>query len=254
MIHSVAPEVIVFTDLDDSLFQTRRKCDAEGLSAAAYSRQGDPLSFHTPQQRALLKLWEAATLIPVTGRSSEALSRVRSISWSSYRVVSHGAVILQHDGHPLKSWRAHIDSEIEPWHLRLMHVHDYIMQQVKVWEQTRSDQNIDPLRVRLVYEEDLPVYLSVKGPRSALAELKVELEPLWSTGIIHHNDRNMALLPSYTSKARAVSHLRDLLSRSQAVEPLFIGVGDSISDLDFLRQCHFALTPQKSQIHQELWL
>ena len=246
------PQIIVFTDLDDSLFQTRRKCSGEGISPAAYSQRGEPISFHTPQQRGLLTLLSSACLIPVTGRSSAALTRVTSVTWSSYRVVSHGAMILDLSGAPLKSWLDLIEDEIVSWSPRLRRAHEYVERWVARWSAAQELPITDPIRIKMTRENDLEVYLSIKGPREALLELKSSLSELWSGGTIHHNDRNMALLPSYASKARAVAHLREIIT-GDTPPPLFIGIGDSISDLPFLRQCHFALTPQHSQIHQELW-
>ena len=254
MTQPITPEVVIFTDLDDSLFQTRRKCPEDGLSPAAYNIHGEPLSFHTPQQRALLKLFRGATLIPVTGRSSAALKRARSLSWNSYRVASHGALILDPDEQPLKSWRDVITKEISQEYAQLELAHEMVQGWVERWATRHHDQHqLDPIRVKMTYEADLPVYLSIKGPQVALTGLKEELSELWSSRVIHHNDRNMALLPSYSSKSRAVSHLREVLTSIHSNEPLFIGLGDSVSDLPFLKQCHFAITPQQSQIHQELW-
>jgi hypothetical protein len=36
-------------------------------------------------------------------------------------------------------------------------------------------------------------------------------------------------------------------------QPLFIGLGDSATDLPFLRLCHYALTPRGSQIQVLTW-
>ena len=244
-------EVVIFSDLDDSLFQSRRKCVGhEGeLSVAAYDRTGNPRSFHTPLQRALLKSWEGATVIPVTGRSSDALARVTSLSWSSYRVVSHGAEVLGPDGQPLESWRQLISDEVTAWSARLMEVSAQVTRYI---ERLNATEREVP-RVRVVYEADTPVYLSIKGPAHDLTELRERLTPQWSDGIIHHNDRDMALLPSYASKARAVSHLIEQLRAHQELRPLIIGLGDSVSDLPFLKLCDFALTPQDSHIQRELW-
>lgn len=253
-------EVVIFTDLDDSLFQSRRKCTGDHLSVAAYDRQGAARSFHTPQQRALLNFWSDATLIPVTGRSSDALERVTSLTWSSYRIVSHGAEILSPSGASLSSWRDHVKEEVEQWRSRLLEAHSVALEFLAELREALSQ---EPLcseelakavpRARLISEGDLLVYLSIKGPAEQLNALSKLLTPLWLGGVIHHNDRDMALLPSYANKARAVSHLLDILRSDLTNTPLVIGLGDSISDLSFLKLCDFALTPQHSQIQQERW-
>lgn len=304
---SRSAEPVIFTDLDDSLFQTRRKSDHPHLTPVAYGLDGREISFQTPQQRALVELFGPATMIPVTGRSAEALSRASGLTWTSYRVVSHGALILDESGRALPSWLDETRAEVEAWRGRLEALCAELSSEQS--SELSSELARDPLRVRLVAElvaepvADLNeaqaeersdeqvdgqvdrqvngqkprdterhteryteryterhteryTYLSVKGPRARLAELALTYRAQWRDGVIHHNDRNLAFLPSYASKERAVAHLMAIIEarlNSAGREALFIGVGDSVSDLPFMKRCHFALTPRDGQIQEERW-
>ncbi|HET8700723.1 MAG TPA: hypothetical protein VFL97_03545 [Nitrococcus sp.] len=237
--------VYVFTDLDDTLFQTRGKCGDGTVHEAAYGKEGQALSFHTEEQIALLALFGTATLIPVTGRNLDALSRVRSIHFPWVKITSHGAVVLGADKRLLPSWEQVLEAELPAWSARfeetLAHARDRI----------KSERL--SLRAKIVYDQDIPVYVSIKGATDAIANMAEAFRPLWRQGVIHCNGHNMALLPPFASKARAVGHVMDLIREEAVAPPLFVGLGDSLTDLAFLKLCHFALTPRDSQIHQEAW-
>ncbi len=93
------PRIVIFLDLDDTILQTAPKCPPDQLlTPAAFNRAGEVLSFMTRAQQRLLKFWrEQATVIPVTGRTDSALDRV-AITFTSWRITHHGAVIRQPDG------------------------------------------------------------------------------------------------------------------------------------------------------------
>ena len=235
----------LFVDLDDSLLQTRDKCRHLPLLGAALDRSGVPLSFHTPQQIALLDLFRDATLIPVTGRNLDALRRVVSPPFSSYRITSHGALVLGPDEQPLGAWRAALEGQLPLWSERLTAISGLAHRQIR-----RRGLG---LRARIIEDLGFPVYLSVKGPPKELERLADDLAPEWTTGIVHRNDHNLALLPPFANKATAVRHVMGAIRAACGETPLFIGIGDSLTDLPFLRLCHFALVPQHSQIQECTW-
>ena len=93
------PRIVIFLDLDDTILQTAPKCPpSEPIEPAAVDRAGRALSFMTRAQRRLLEFWrERSEVIPVTGRTDDALARVM-IEFRSWRITHHGAVIRQPDG------------------------------------------------------------------------------------------------------------------------------------------------------------
>jgi hypothetical protein len=246
--------VVVFTDLDDTLFQTAEKASARAgdspVQVAALDRAGVPLSFHAPDQVALLGLLEGARLIPVTGRNGPALDRVISPRFASYRITGHGAMIYGADGAPLPLWHADVQAHaarLAPLFASLL---DTLGAQLAP--------SAPGLRWRVIEDAEVPVYITVKADTDAslpdAARLQSVLDAHGHTEgwRVHCNGRNAALLPPYACKAAAVRYVMTLL-RAQTPHILFVGIGDSVSDTPYLKLCHFALTPRDSQIHLESW-
>lgn len=98
-------QAFVFLDLDDTLFQSRAKCPAEGeLYPAAFLRDGSAHSFMTAKQRALWRLLETnMTVIPTTARDWEAYRRV-DLRFRSWSILDYGGVIIDASGHPDEDW------------------------------------------------------------------------------------------------------------------------------------------------------
>lgn len=242
---SFSQVLYIFSDLDDSLFQTERKCPPQAaLRAAAMDRHGQTLSYFTAEQGILLALLEQGTVIPVTGRNTAALDRVH-LSFGSYRVTSHGALVAGPDGRPDSAWLALYETQRAVWMERMEYVLIEINQVIE-----RHDL---ALRCRIIEDQGWPVYVSIKGDESALERLLPTARTLWrgAEARIHRNGQNMALLPPFADKEKAVAFLMRRI-RDTVLNPLFLGLGDSITDLPFLRLCHYAITPRGSQI-QTLW-
>ena len=238
----VEPKIYVFSDLDDTLIQTRGKhAQGTALETGAYGQNGMPLSFFSRQQKTLLSLLEQtkATIIPVTGRSSGALARV-NYPFRSYAVVSHGAVVLKPDQSLCDKWLNSLNGERQDWASMLDRANRNILECIKTLD-------LDA-RTRVVVDHEVTAYVSVKGTESALTTL----EPLAKENPLlgfHRNIRNLALLPPYASKKRAVEHVKQSLDIK--TDDLILGMGDSMTDLSFICTCHFGVIPTNSQIIRE---
>lgn len=243
--------ITVFTDLDDSLFQTLEKAlayaPASTLTEAAHDRAGIPLSFHAPQHRSLLALLSSATLVPVTGRNADALRRVQSPGFMDYRITSHGALIYTPNGDALLP--------------RYMQVADEAIQLLPIMQDLADNltrqlaSEISQLRARIIFDSGLPVYVSVKAEQNfrlpLLDAIDEIVSPLGEGWAMHANGRNIALLPPYASKASAVACVMEI-KRAENPQSVFLGVGDSLSDCAYLKLCDFAIVPRDSQI-QYAW-
>lgn len=240
---------LAFADLDDTLFQTRRKmASTSGATQAATAANGDPAkaSFMAPAQAAMFQWLNATTdLIPVTARSAEAFSRVH-LPFSSWAVVSNGALILEPGGRRHDPWHRDMAARLNP----LQPMMPDILAQGR--EAARSI-GLD-IRSWLVEEQDLVTYVVFKlndrsaGANAALEVLNLGL-PLdgWTR---HFNAETLALIPPGSGKAPAVTYLMSQLN-GDSDRPC-LGIGDSLSDLEFMRMADVMLIPPQSQIAQVL--
>jgi len=153
-----------FLDLDDTLFQSSRKCPpAEDLTPLAFDDFGRPSAFMTRAQGLLLRwLLESATVIPTTGRSLASFRRVQ-IAFGDCAILNHGGSILDEKGHPDPAWNSHIRQIVLP-------LEDWLMGWVRE-AQDFSDQDNLGVRVRLIRDFDLPIYALAKHAGNDLEAL-----------------------------------------------------------------------------------
>lgn len=245
---------VVLTDLDDTIFQTKRKMinklAAKVVATGALNREGKPNSFMSAEQKMLLDwLLQSSDLIPVTARGTEELSRV-SIDFTSWAITTHGAVILQPDGTPDPYWREKIIAELNDYQARLT-----IMQS----ELTRlmSERNINGF-ARINYEYDgVAIYLVMKHrdreKLHEIYELSAEIEQSMSSEgfYIHSNHNNIAWLPKPIEKGIAAAYLLEKLKGERGSFPV-IGLGDSLTDYSFMRLCNWFGIPFQSQFAEAI--
>lgn len=235
---------IALVDLDDTLFQTLGKCPpdvaAEALAPIGYASDGAPLSFATPRQLSFLAwISESALLVPVTARSRDALERVR-IAWTS-AICAHGGMILDGGGDVDPRWRARM-AELSGAHSAGL---------AALCERVAAEARDAPIRVRVLEEERVPLYVLAKhsgGDARALAEVidrvVAEVPAGWT---VHRNGNNAAFLPPFLGKEHAVAWLLPELRRRYPDAPV-IGIGDSLTDAPFMQLCDYAMMPSGSQL------
>lgn len=237
---------IALVDLDDTLFQSLRKCPpdvpAAALSALGFARDGAPLGYATPRQMNFLAwLAEMALVVPVTARSREALDRVR-IPYDA-AICAHGGLILASDGTPDAAWSAHIAREAAPYRSVLAEL-------VEAARAAAGERRI-ALRARVLSEAGTGLYVLLKhedGDEVALGQVLDAIVPLVPKGwTVHRNGNNAALMPPFLGKAHAA---KALLARLRAQHPAaaVIGVGDSVTDAPFMLLCDYAMMPSGSQL------
>jgi hydroxymethylpyrimidine pyrophosphatase-like HAD family hydrolase len=247
---AMTQQCIIFSDLDDTLFQTKTKTERwpattdRPLTAAAYDRDGQPLSYHAPAQQGLLTLLQDATWIPVTGRNHQALTRVVSPVFSDYWITSHGAMIYDAGGHWVTEW---YDAYVAPVQQETTALLQQLLEQMQACYCPIYPQ----LRVKIIEDQSIPVYLSLKWPRDEQGPERVSLQqwlPKASPGWrLHYNGHNAAMLPPYACKKTAVAWLMRQW-RAVSEDVFFLGLGDSESDYGFLSLCDFVVIPRYSQL------
>jgi hypothetical protein len=242
--------IVALVDLDDTLFQTMRKCPADvpvaDLTPIGFTREGAPLSYATPRQMGFVNwLIETTHFVPVTARSLDALRRVRLPFTQG--ICAHGGIILDHQGVADRDWATHIAFQAALHAPTLADVADAIAVQAEAMGADVS--------VRVLDDDGVGLYVLVKHGSADEAVLnavvdavKSQVPPMWTD---HRNSNNIALMPPFLGKQFAVAHLMPSL-RAQHPDATFIGIGDSLTDAPFMALCDFAMTPSASQLGRRL--
>ena len=240
--------IVAFTDLDDTLFSSLRKQpeDADVLTPVAYLKDGAPISYTDSRQRALLQWLEhCAHVVPVTARSLSAFQRV-DVRFHSYAVLSHGATVLQPDGGIDREWATRVAVQLERAHPKLLEALDVI--------HASPANDGGQLHVQLVEDEGRPMYLMAKhrGRDGTVVERLAQETAMGWVGAnpgyrLHTNGNNLAILPPGVGKAQAAAYVNARL-RQELGTFMSIGLGDSLTDADFMLACDFALLPSRSQL------
>lgn len=239
------PLAAVFLDLDDSIFQTLRKCSPGPLEAAAMDREGRPSSYFSFGQRCLLELLSGrALLIPTTARNQEAFNRV-GFAFRHGAILNYGGMVLRPDGQIDQGWQDQMKplcAEAKPLLAALLAASEQIIQ--------NHGMNC---RARIIGDHGLDFYVVIKNYNSRLEELSLIMQELKkmafsAEAIICINDNNLSLRPLFLDKSAAMAYfVKTHITPEHSALPM-IGLGDSFSDLEFMKRCDFLLIPSGSQI------
>lgn len=250
---------IIFTDLDDTLFQTKRKFkpddDFDHAIVGALDRQLQPRSFISPKQQSLLNwLSKTANVIPVTARGTEEIARVK-IKFTSYQITTHGAVIQQQKQIDLK-WKEHILTQLDLVTPELIKLEKHVSSMLNKQRRHQLLPDVDAW-CRINYEYNQPIYLVMKVSNSKyiteLNQLADWVENTFNLDkfYVHRNDNNIAWLPRCISKSSAVEYLIKKYKQENPHRSI-LGIGDSLSDYDFMNLCDFLVIPNQSQLNKKI--
>ncbi len=236
--------IVLFLDLDDTIFQTAPKCPAdEARQPAAYRRDGTPLSFMTRQQRTFLDMWQrSATVIPTTARNLDAFRRV-DLPFDHYAILDFGGVVLLPDRTLDPLWDAEVRPRALEAAVELQAIHRTIVRLIE-----RASLGA---YARVISDFDMPLYVVVKHPDADCAALRMLRDELLrilnlDRFFVHMNGNNLSVGPTFLDKQHAVKHI---IERRLGPEPMVtIGMGDSLSDAAFLEQCDFSVMPRGCQL------
>lgn len=238
------PHIILLTDLDDTLFASRRKSTPQPHDRpAAYLKDGSAISYASPAQQHWLAHWQQhALVVPVTARNHDSFLRV-DIPFTHCAVIDYGGVVLNPDGRPDEYWLAQSRQHAQT-----------ALPQLQQWQQVLCrlpESRLADLNIRLIADFDIPFYLLVKshsGDTANLAAAADLLRPLLDPGgKLHLNANNLAVMPAWLDKAHAVVYLKTWYQQ-QYGNLLTLGMGGSLVDLPFMQSCDFLIASQQSQI------
>jgi hydroxymethylpyrimidine pyrophosphatase-like HAD family hydrolase len=251
-------KTLIFVDLDDTLFQTARKCPPIGtLLPATTAQDGSIGSYMTHAQRFLFeRLRQDSLIIPTTARDTPAFKRVH-LEFNDLAILNNGATILLPDGSLDPVWNDHVHRSLERVHNQMQ---QFLEEALLFAEQHNLGAKIYPITDTVMDSPLYPtqnLYLVSKHPQKDLANLErvkefwqERLEQTGADFYLTSNDNNVALLPHCITKRAAVEYvLNDKRARE---EWLTLGIGDSLSDLGFMDLCDFWITPRGSQIAKQL--
>lgn len=235
---------LVLTDLDDTLFQTERKCPEDMGEYKIMSRLEDGTQSGLASERQLRFMdWlDAGTIVPVTARDRDVLARVAIRQAPA--ICANGGCVITATGEVDQRWHEHLrmqSLEIDP--IREIHL--------------LASQSLDEMTYRhwIVSEGGLDLYFVVKSNVEDLscldraeAEARAHMPSGWR---LHRNGNNLAVLPPWLNKRHAA---RYLISQFRDHDPHIpvIGIGDSHSDAGFMDLCDFAMAPTTSQIWSDI--
>ena len=244
----------IFLDLDDTLFQTLRKCalgaDDPKLQVRAFLPDGTPNSYATHKQQWLWHwLDKGFKIVPVTGRDIHAFDRVM-LPFQEEVVLNHGAVILDKNRTVDSVWMDGMMQALPDYHEKLL----------EVWANVEAycRRHIG-FKSRLVRDFGITWYGVIKhadGTEAALRPLlddMIKTHPSILDGSLywHINGNNLAVLPKIINKESAVRYLIEGYQQ-QHTELLTFGAGDSHTDAPFMGLCDYALIPKNTQLFNSL--
>lgn len=244
----------LFLDLDDTIFQTLRKCEnQENLTIAAYLENGQPISYFSDKQKILLtRLTERAVIIPTTARSFAAFKRV-NINFTNFAIVDFGGIILNPDGKADLAWLEQITNKAESSGGELIKIFEIINQFI-------TKNKLD-LRIRIIKDFEIDFYIVIKNNSESSTKenlnylyksLSDNLINQYKTNFyIHYNDNNLSVIPNFLNKVHAVKYIISKL-KTEYGESIIWGMGDSLTDKDFMSICDYAIMPTKSQVFSYL--
>ena len=240
---------LLLTDLDDTLFQTARKMPADADKIpAAQGKTSNSMSFMYPWQHDFIH-WalNCMTVIPVTARGITSFKRVH-LPFQHGAICVHGAAILQSDGSIDPNWHSQMQPQLDTYQ-------EYLPEMLATTLQIGKTLGLS-LRGWLESVEDSAAYLVIKSNTTNETDLKQLLHTLRETLNLqgfytHMNGNNLALLPDFVNKRAAAAEILRRHMIKYGRTPVF-GMGDSVSDLGFMRLCDFAAFPPNTQICRQL--
>jgi hydroxymethylpyrimidine pyrophosphatase-like HAD family hydrolase len=229
-------KIVVFADCDDTLFTTAKKVNdakIEDCDVYSYLEDGSPSGYQTPKMKAIAGLLKGSKIIPVTARSQKVLARCHVPQYPS--ICSNGGKILNESGVVDYYWQNQI----------IKHLKNYDIEEI--YRSLISKLSAD-YRHWVVYEDDLPMYIVIKSNNDSTLDNVIESKSIPEGWKIHQNGNNLAIIPPWISKRKAVSYLMEKIMMTSD-QTLFIGMGDSESDLGFMNLCDYTIYPKNSQIN-----
>ncbi len=234
--------IILFLDLDDTLFQTQRK---NPLGCIPATHNVSTISYMSQAQQHLWQLFQQhpeSRIIPVTARDQRQYNNTFiSQDPKVHTAVLYFSGLILQQGEIDQQWQARIQAAYQQLALPIKALHAQLQGCIPIEQQAYfKHYNVDGYYVTLKASQDCPLDLR----DSVFHAVRTLLPPDY---FIHENDRTVSLLPTFLDKRHAVAYL---LERYQPA--LSIGAGDSLSDWGFMQLCDYRLIPAQTQLDSKI--
>lgn len=240
--------IVFFSDLDDTLIQTKRKTNFEkNVILAAVNKKGEDSSFFYQETKYFLDnlVSKGILFIPTTARNISAYRRtiIEQEYSPEYAILNFGGTILR-NGEVCPLWK----EEMRKSYLGTTPL--IYIETALVWRLDMFDISPDIISISKVDDFYISITPRIKDDKKLLLSLSklfsviLELYPEYH---LYESDNSFALLPNCLNKKFAVEYLIKELNPS-----FTLGAGDNLHDLSFMDCCSFKVIPSESIIDNKL--
>lgn len=231
--------IFFFSDIDDTLIQTRRKTNFEKQTVVgAYNKEGDENSFFYAGVKVFIDtiIDSNITFIPTTARNLESYKRTVFYKKPlKFIILNFGAMIL-------------INNEIDKeWESKMLEAYAKIENLNTILSSLEEKLEKYNVVIKIIDNFYISIYnKNALDNQEILKALRGDLDnftTLNSDFYLYENDNSFGILPNFLNKKYAVDYLIQ-----KELPILTIGAGDNKSDLDFMNLTSFHFTPINSNI------
>jgi len=228
-------KIFFFADLDDSLFQTIRK-DKSGKFKATYPKNVLKTSFYTKAQYHLLNFILAnheIVFIPLTARTKEQFQRTKIFKnnqASVYSIYYGSTLYVDNLEYVPYTKKVNAESAISFAHL------SELINKVKKRYPTVEFINVD----QKYYTSDI----QNKEVKKFIVDL---INKKYHDVEAYEEEKYITILPKVYNKSSVVKYLT-----SKCKPKMTIGIGNSVSDIDFLNHCDFKIISHIGMLDNKL--
>lgn len=233
-------EILVFIDLDDTIFQTKRK-NINGIFPATETPNPENISYMTEAQKLFFEMLigqKNTRIIPLTARNLSQYQRTFIINHELINTASiyFSGIILENNV-PDEKWQEIIQNKYKKLKTPLRSLFDKVKKTLDL--DVFKTENVDDFYI-VIKNRDKKNLLFENQNKDLAISIKEKLDDEY---FVHFNNNNIAILPYFLDKKFATGYL---IEKYQPV--LTLGIGDSLSDLNFMNLCDFKIIPSRSQI------
>lgn len=237
-------KAILFIDLDDTIFQTKRK-NQNGINPVTQHEDPKNISYMTHAQDIFTDIFFSypdIEIIPVTARNIEQYSRTYLSNNPKINifVTCFGAnITINNTVDPF--W----ENFIKEQYMNLKPELNFVMEKI-IKIANKENFNIHLSEDKYIVIKNKSKDVNVYTLQNQILKNDI-IEFLDDKYFLHFNSNHLSVMPRFIDKKCAVEYL---INKYQP--QLTIGAGDSLSDYNFMSLCNYKIIPHNSQIENLL--